>query len=155
MITLSERKKARNILPCVAVHLGEAEGKSTLAKLFTPLDLEKTNELKISSHNWPWNMVGALCNLENIPKHCLKQIGTERTPQLRMQELKRASLLDLLFRTSGCFIRPSFVELSGEIIYELEQRLSVQLKSRCSLSRESNSLCSQQYGLTSDLICVV
>ena len=81
-------------------------------------------------------MVGALCNLENIPKHCLKQIGTERTPQLRMQELKRASLLDLLFRTSGCFIRPSFVELSGEIIYELEQRLSVQLKSRCSLSRE-------------------
>ena len=48
---MSERKKARNILPCVAVHLGEAEGKSTLAKLFTPLDLEKTNELKISSHN--------------------------------------------------------------------------------------------------------
>ena len=51
----------------------------TLAKLFKPLDLEKTNKLKISSNNWPWNMVDALCNLENIPKHCLKQIGTERS----------------------------------------------------------------------------
>ena len=32
-------------------------------------------------------MVDALCNLENIPKHCLKQIGTERShAQLRLQE---------------------------------------------------------------------
>ena len=54
-----------------------------------------------------------------------------KIPQLRMQELKQASLLDLPFRTAGCFIRPSFVELSGEIIYEVEQRLSVQLKSCC------------------------
>ena len=41
------------MLPCVAVHLCEAESKFTLAKLFKPLDLEKTNELKISSNNWP------------------------------------------------------------------------------------------------------
>ena len=36
-------------------------------------------------------MVDALCFFENIPEHCLKPIGTERS-QLRPQELKQASL---------------------------------------------------------------
>ena len=49
LITRVDEKKARNVLPCVAVHLGEGEWKFTLAKLFKPLDLEKTNEPKNSS----------------------------------------------------------------------------------------------------------
>ena len=55
------------------------KSKFTLAKLFKPLDLEKTNELKMLSNNWPWKMVAALCDLKNISKRCLKQIGTERS----------------------------------------------------------------------------
>ena len=57
----------------IAVHLGEAESKFTLAKLFKPLDLENTNEynfLKMS-------MVCASCVLENVSKLCLKRIRTK------------------------------------------------------------------------------
>ena len=52
-------------------------------------------------------MVDALCNLENIPKHCMKLIGTERSHNyIRLQELKRASLfIELPFCTAGCFIQ--------------------------------------------------
>ena len=74
-------------------------------------------------------MVDASCNLENIPKHCLKQIGTESSHKYYN------TAAGAPFRTAGCFFS-SFVEQSGEIIYELEQRLSVQLKSRCWLRRE-------------------
>ena len=76
-------------------------------------------------------MVDALCNLENIPKHCLKQIGTERSHNYGCRSLNEQVLLDLTFSHRGLSVYPSFVKLSGEIIYELEQKLSVQLKSRC------------------------
>ena len=34
-------------------------------------------------------MVGALCNLENIPKNCLKQIGTETSHHFGCRSLSK------------------------------------------------------------------
>ena len=42
-------------------------------------------------------MVDALCNLENIPKHCLKQIGTERSHNYGCKSLNEQ--LSLLSKT--------------------------------------------------------
>ena len=40
---MTKRKKAQKMLPRVAFHIGKAEWKFTLAKLFKPLALGKTN----------------------------------------------------------------------------------------------------------------
>ena len=51
---MTERKKARKMLPRVAANPGKPEGKFTLAKLFKPLAPGKTNKhslLKMSSNN--------------------------------------------------------------------------------------------------------
>ena len=65
-------------------------------------------------------MVYTLCFLENVSKHCLKRIETERSHHYGCRNFLHHGLL-----------RASFVEHSGEIILELKQRLTVQLKSHC------------------------
>ena len=47
---MTEQKKARKMLPRVAVHLGKAEWKFTLAKLFKLLALRKNEQAQFSEN---------------------------------------------------------------------------------------------------------
>ena len=72
-------------------------------------------------------MVYTLCFLENVPKHCLKRIKTERSHHYGCRNSNEQIYI---FSHHG-LLCARFVEHSGEIILELKQRLAVQLKSRC------------------------
>ena len=47
---MTEQKKAQKMLPRVAVHLGKAEWKFTLAKLFKLLALRKNEQAQFSEN---------------------------------------------------------------------------------------------------------
>ena len=138
------------MLPCVAVHLGGAEWKFTVAKLFKPLVLEETNEPKIYFNNWPWNMVDAFCNFENIPKYCLKQIETEWSHNYGYMSLKSKFVpLKLIFSKRGAVLSKFCRTKWRNNLWNGTKTLL-----KAANNWGENSLCSQ-YGLTSDLICVV
>ena len=44
-------------------------------------------------------MINALCNLENILKHCLKQIGTERSHKYGCRSSNKQVVLSKVCRT--------------------------------------------------------
>ena len=130
---MTERKRAQKLLPRVAVHLGKAEWKFTLARLFKPLAPGKTNKHnfpKMSSNNCLWNMVYTLCFLENVPKLFLNIVWSGLKPKdLTITAVGTKTSKFISFCTTAVLER--FDEHSGEIILELKQRLAVQLKSRC------------------------
>ena len=120
----------RKMLPRVAVHLGEAERKLTFAKLFKPLDLEKTTKQIF----WKCLLIIAFeirCILYASLKMFLNIVWSGLEPKdLTITAVGTKMSKFVSFRTPCCYVQVLSNSMAKWLL-QLKQRIAVQPKRRC------------------------